>query len=375
MQNFSELFDVEYVKRLRDLSVSATSTDVKRVIASGEAKNFEDFAILLSPIADKFLEEMALISRNITQKFFGKTIRMFAPLYLSNDCVNNCKYCGFARRHNIERKTLSFDEVKLEIDALYNLGFRNVLLVAAENPKLVSSGYIEECIRIGSKKVPSISLEIAPSSVDDYKRFVSATCEGLTVFQETYDKDVYKSMHPSGPKSNFEYRLDTPDRAGLAEIRNIGLGALYGLNDWIFETIALAMHAKHLYKSHWRSRVGISLPRMRPAESNYVSECKYIPSDRAIVKIMCALRMFISRVQIVVSTRESEKFRDNVIGLGVTQMSAESRTKPGGYAKSEDGGEQFCINDARTAKVFSDVVRSKGYDVVWKDFDNSFMVL
>ena len=354
-------------------SLKATEADVVRILRAGKATTLEEFAVLISPSATPYIEQMAQLSSAITRKYFGRTMRLFAPLYVSNECVNNCVYCGFANRHKIERRTLTLDEVRREVDAVYNLGFRNLLIVAAENPKLVSSGYIADVIDIAIKKMPSVSIEIAPSRVEDYKKYVEAGCEGLTVFQETYDEKVYPTLHPSGPKSVFSWRLATPGRGAEAGMRKLGLGPLLGVNEWRFEILATALHAKYLFHKAWRTQVSISLPRMRPAKSGYVPLPQNIPTDRELVQTTCALRIFLSRLAIVVSTRESRKLRDGMMTLGVTQMSAFSSTKPGGYADREESGEQFHIDDGRTPQEFSEALKAKGLDPVWKDFDTSFM--
>jgi len=343
------------------------------VLERGCADTIEEFAALISPAAEPLLERMASLSAQITQRHFGRNMRLFAPLYLSNECVNNCVYCGFAHRHSIERRTLSLGEVSREIDAIHKLGFRNVLLVAAENPKLVSSGYIAEVIEAALKKIPSVSVEIAPSRVEDYKKYVDSGCEGLTVFQETYDEKVYPTLHPSGPKSVFTWRLATPERGAQAGMKKLGLGPLLGVNEWRFEVLAVALHAKFLTHKAWKSQISVSLPRMRPAASGYIPLPQNIPTDRQLVQITCALRIFLNRLAIVVSTRESRKLRDGLMGLGVTQMSAFSSTKPGGYADREESGEQFHIDDGRTPEEFCKAVRARGLDPVWKDYDSSFV--
>lgn len=370
--SFFDEFNPNLARELSEKSKKATRQDVIKSLSKSRL-SLEDFAILISPAADEFLEIMAQRSKQITERNFGKTIRMFVPLYVSNTCVNNCKYCGFAKRNNIERKTLTFDEVRKEVEATHKMGFRSILLVAGESPKLVNLGYIDECIKIAAEKFPSVSVEIAPSPVAIYKNFVKNGCEGLTVFQETYDTEIYKEMHPSGPKSNFKWRLATPERAAQAGMRVVGLGALFGLNDWRFETLACAMHAKYLYKNYYRTRVGISLPRMRPAESHFVAQNEFVPNDRDLVKIICALRMYLEHLTITVSTREPRYLRDGLVGLGVTQMSAASSTKPGGYAEKDSSGEQFNINDDRSVEEFSEMIRSKGYEPVWKDFSQSLL--
>ncbi len=370
---FLEELNSHDLHALADYSYSASENDVRRVIASGGADTLEDFALLLSPMAEKYLENMAQISAFTTRKYFGRTMRLFAPLYVSNQCVNNCVYCGFAIRNKIERRTLSLEEVEREIDAIYNLGFRTVLLVASENPKLVSSGYMEDVIKIATKKMASVSIEIAPSSVEDYKRYVECGCEGLTVFQETYDKSVYPTLHPSGPKANFEWRLATPERGAEGGMRKLGLGPLLGVNKWRFEMLAVALHAKFLMKKAWKTQVSISLPRMRPSAGGFVCNPDNIPTDRQLVLSTCALRMFLSRLAIVVSTRESRVLRDGLMNIGATQMSAFSSTKPGGYADANESGEQFHIDDSRTPQEFAQALKEKGIDPVWKDFDSALM--
>ena len=360
------------IKELSQYSANAPIDDARRILARGFARNVEEFAALISPNARPLLEDMARMSADITKKYFGMNIRMFAPLYVSNQCVNNCVYCGFAIRNSIKRQTLTFEEVEAEIEAIYNLGFRNVLLVASENPKLVSSGYMDECIKIARKKMPSVSIEIAPSSVEDYARYVASGCEGLTVFQETYDEELYPILHPSGPKRNFEWRLATPERGVEAGMRVVGLGAPLGIGNWRNDIIATALHAQYLTKKAWKTKISVSLPRMRPSAGHFKVLPENIPTDRDIVQIMCALRIFLSRLSIVVSTRESRKFRDGIMGLGVTQMSAFSSTRPGGYSHKNEDGEQFHIDDTRTPAQFAEALKAKGICPVWKDFDSAF---
>jgi len=371
MSSFFKEFNSSFAKELSLLSFNASSADVERIIAQGCAKSIEDFAILLSPMALEYLEELAQISHFITTKYFGKTINLFAPLYVSNNCVNNCKYCGFAMRHDFERRTLNDAEILEECLALHDLGFRNCLLVSSEHPKLTGTTYLSKAVAIAHKIFPSVSVEIAPSSVEDYSLYVENGCEGLTVFQETYDKNIYPELHPSGPKSDFEWRLGAAERGAKAGMRKIGLGPLLGLNDWRFEILSCALHAKFLYKHAWKSKIGISLPRMRPYAGSFEIKENALPSDKEITQIICALRMLFNYITITISTRENPKLRAGLIAIGATQMSAESSTKPGGYAHPTKSGEQFEIDDKRSAKEFSLLIKSLGYDTVWKDFDST----
>ncbi|MFI3290356.1 MAG: 2-iminoacetate synthase ThiH [Opitutales bacterium] len=371
MSNFSEKFDAKLAWQLSDISKKASQKDVEAVLSKASNYTLKDFAILLSEAATTHLEYIAQYSHSITKKYFGKTIALFAPLYFSNQCVNNCKYCGFAIRHKIERKTLSMSEIEEECKAIHKLGFRDILLVSSENPKATPREYMNEAIRLCHKYFPSVSIEIAPSPVEDYADYVKNGCAGLTVFQETYDKEIYPDYHPSGPKKDFTWRLDTPDRGAKAGMRKLGLGPLLGLNDWRFELIAMAMHIQHLYKNYWKLKVGVSLPRMRPYVGSMEIKPENVPTDKQVVQIIGALRILFNRLTITVSTRECPKFRDGVIPVGTTQMSAASSTQPGGYAKPDKSGEQFEISDNRSVAEFSKAIKDASYEVVWKDFDNT----
>src|SRR5262245_24912110 len=201
------------------------------------------FQHLITPKSDHQLEAMAQASSSLTLQNFGRTMRLFAPLYLSNECINNCQYCGFSRDNPILRVTLSVEEVRREAGALVEQGFRNVLLVAGEHPKFVSGGYLAECVRVLSEELPGISLEVGPMETSDYRPIVEAGAEGLVVYQETYDREVYQRMHTAGPKRDFDWRLETPERAYAAGFRRLGIGALYGLADWRTEALCVAAHA------------------------------------------------------------------------------------------------------------------------------------
>jgi len=354
----------------------------------------EDFARLISPGASGLLEAMAQKSQVITRRRFGKVMRMFAPLYLSNECVNNCRYCGFSRNNPILRVTLALEDVMREARAIAAEGFRNILLVAGEHPKFVSDSYLEACVKAVASVVPSVSLEIAPLDVPSYERMVRAGAEGLVVYQETYDRAVYNRMHTSGPKRNFDWRLATPERAYQAGFRRLGISPLYGLADWRFEAICTAAHAQHLLKHCWKSCVTISMPRLRPCAGEF-QPLTYM-SDREMVQLVCAFRIMFPDVGLVLSTREPAKLRNGLIPLGVTMISAGSHTEPGGYTgagsdklhHTEKGrivdlsaGErapgganpratvQFNIADDRTPIEVADHIRRLGYEPVWKDWD------
>jgi 2-iminoacetate synthase len=353
-----------------------------------------DFAHLISPAAAESLEMLSQRSRQLTQQRFGKVIRLFAPLYLSNECINNCQYCGFSRDNPILRVTLSLDEVKREAQALREQGFRNVLLVAGEHPKFVSVAYLENCVRALHVEVPSVSLEVGPLETADYRPLVATGADGLVVYQETYDRTVYAQMHTAGPKRNFDWRLETPERAYAAGFRRLGISPLYGLADWRYEAISVTAHADYLLRNCWKAQLTISLPRLRPCAGEFQPLTHM--SDRDLTQLVCAFRLMFPDVGLVLSTRESSKLRDGLIPLGITLMSAGSHTEPGGYtgagreklhqtvrgrivelgasewAAGENGRHatgQFDIADERSPQEVAELIRKLGYEPVWKDWD------
>jgi 2-iminoacetate synthase len=357
--------------------------------------SLRDFAHLISPAAAELLEPLARCSQRMTQQRFGKVIRLFAPLYLSNECINSCQYCGFSRDNPILRVTLTPEEVRREARALLKQGFRNILLVSGEHPKFVSTDYLARCIGLLHEEVPGISLEVGPMETEDYRPMVRAGAEGLVVYQETYDRAVYAGIHTAGPKRDFEWRMETPERAYAAGFRRIGIGALYGLGDWRLEAIALAAHAAYLLRYCWKAQLTISLPRLRPCAGEF--EPLTHLSDRELVQLVCAFRLMFPDVGLVLSTREPPRLRNGLIPLGITLMSAGSHTEPGGYTgagkdklhhtergrvvelgasewaaanrSSVGATSQFQIADERPPHEVADLIRRLGYEPVWKDWD------
>ena len=375
------------------------NTDVAAVRESllKDKLSLADFAALISPAASGVLETLAQRSQALTQQRFGKTIRLFAPLYLSNECINNCKYCGFSRDNAILRVTLSVDEVRREAGALAAEGFRNLLLVAGEHPKFVSNGYMRDCVAALHTDWPSVSLEVGPMETDEYRPLVAAGADGLVVYQETYDRAVYDDLHTAGPKKNFDWRLETPERAYAAGFRRLGIGALFGLADWRYEALCVAAHADFLLRHCWKAQVTISLPRIRPCAGEF-QPLTHI-SDRELAQLICAFRVMFPDVGIVLSTREQPKLRDGLLPLGITMMSAGSHTEPGGYTgagkekihhtergrivelasgasewapqenHATNATGQFNIADERPAHEVAELIRRLGYEPVWKDWD------
>lgn len=383
MSFFSELFSGIPIKALAQKSRDTSESVLSPLLSEGRAKTLEDFAALISPRATEYIETLAVHSQQITQRHFGKVIRLFAPLYLSNECVNICKYCGFSRNNPIPRITLPIDVVVLQTQQLARCGFRSLLLVAGEHPKFIPNGYVEECIRRCLPIMPSITLELGPMEREGYVPLVQAGCEGLIVYQETYHSTTYAEMHTAGPKKNYTWRMDTPERAYAAGFRRLGIGALFGLYDWRYEAIAVAAHACYLTRKCWKAWISISIPRMRPAAGGFQPDPRYSMTDRDLVQLVCALRLFLPHAGIVLSTRESSQLRDGLVPLGVTTMSAGSSTEPGGYAKfdenewapiAEQPGEQFTVADERSPDTVARMICSKGYEPVWKDFDQSLIL-
>jgi 2-iminoacetate synthase len=355
---------------LRALVDGATDADVDRALAGGRC-GLDDLAALLSPAAGLRLEELARLAHAITLRRFGPTVRLYAPLYLSNECVSVCTYCGFSAGNEISRRTLSIAEVAAEAAELHARGFRHLLLVAGEHARIVSKDYLVDCVAALAPTIPSIGLEVQVWDTSTYRRLVDAGCDGLTVFQETYDPSTYRAVHVKGKKRNYAWRLAAPDRGAEAGMRRLGIGTLLGLHaDWREDAIAMAAHARALMRRWWRCEVTIALPRLRPAAGGYQPIDPM--TDREFVQLMCALRIVLPDVGINLSTREAPAFRDALVPLGVTTMSAGSHTEPGGYTEPTTAAEpQFQIADDRRPDEIARVLRAAGYDPVWKDWQRS----
>jgi 2-iminoacetate synthase len=350
--------------------LNATPQDVEWALGTQKLL-FKDLIALLSPAAEPYLESMAQISHRITVQRFGRVIQMYAPLYISSECTNSCLYCGFNRHNAIERDTLTIHEVISEARTLHNKGFRHLLLVSGEAPRHVPLEYLAEISKKLSVMFSSLSIEVYPLDVESYSRLVAAGVDGLTIYQETYHPGRYKEVHPAGRKRDYNWRLDTPDRGGQAGIRRLNIGALLGLSNWRVEAAYMALHADYLARLHWKSHVSVSFPRLRPAAGGY--EPEFPVSDAQMIQLMCALRAWMPEAGLVISTREPAELRDNLVPLGVTQMSAGSKTAPGGYGTKLDGEGQFEVSDHRSPGEVVQMIVSRGYEPVWKDWDQAFL--
>ncbi|MFL0684942.1 MAG: 2-iminoacetate synthase ThiH [Algoriphagus aquaeductus] len=369
MGSFVDVFNRFSWEEVRESIYSKTEKDVLHALSSSKL-TLEDFKALVSPAAEPYLEQMAAKSSALTQKRYGKTIQLYAPMYLSNECNNICTYCGFSLTNKVRRRTLSDDEIVTEIEAIKKDGFNHILLVTGEANYTVNIHYFLNAIKIIKPYFVNISIEFQPLSVEEYLQAHDAGVYSVLVYQETYHKEVYKTYHTKGKKSNFDYRLDTPDRIGEAEIHKIGLGVLLGLEDWRVDSFFCAAHLDYLEKKFWKTKYSISFPRMRPAEG--IIEPNVIVTDKHLVQLLTAYRLFNEDVELSISTRESEHFRNNIIPLGVTSMSAGSKTNPGGYSVEPDSLEQFEISDKRSVQEIAELIKSKGYEAVHKDWDRKF---
>ena len=344
-----------------------TEADVQQALAASK-RTLEDFKALISPAAKPYLEQMAQQSRLLTKKRFGNTMQMYAPMYLSNECQNICTYCGFSMTNKIPRRTLTDNEILKEVAFLKAKGYDHILLVTGEANKTVGVAYIKNAIQLIRTHFSNITIEVQPLDQDEYEYLAAHGLYAVLVYQETYHRDEYKKLHPKGKKSNFNYRLETPDRLGKAGIHKIGLGALFGLEDWRADSFFTALHLKYLQKNYWKTKYSISFPRLRPHSGGL--EPKVEMTDADLVQTICAFRLLDEDVELSMSTRESEVFRNNIVNLGITSISAESKTNPGGYAVAPQSLEQFEISDERSTETIVDMLKGQGLEVVWKDWEH-----
>ncbi len=368
------MFSEELQKYDWDETTSAimakTENDVLRAL-SKERLTVDDFMALISPAAAPYLEQMAVASRRITQKRFGKTISMYIPMYITNSCSNSCVYCGFNRHNKFERIVLTPEQIKEECEAIKRLGpFENLLLVTGENPRVAGVDYLENALGVCRPYFNNLTIEVMPLSAEDYERLTHSGLNGVVCFQETYNRANYNKYHPAGMKSNFEWRLNGYDRMGQAGVHKIGMGVLIGLEDWRTDVTMMARHLLYLRKHYWRTRYSVNFPRMRPSESGF--QPNVVMTDRELAQLTFAFRLFDNDVDISFSTRERPEFRNNIATLGATSMSAGSKTDPGGYAVNPQSLEQFAVSDERSPAEVEAAIKQVGYEVVWKDWDKIF---
>jgi 2-iminoacetate synthase len=370
--SFLEVFESLSWDSAKELIYKSTREDVLRVLAKSK-KTFEDFAVMLSPAAAPFLEQMANQSQVLTRQRFGNSMQLYVPLYLSNECHNVCTYCGFSMDNEIPRKTLNPQEILKEAEIIKDMGFDHVLLVTGEANNTVGVPYLSEAINLLRDDFSQISIEVQPLLADEYAALGDVGMSAVYVYQETYHKAEYKKHHPKGKKSIFNYRVETPDRLGQAKIQKVGLGVLLGLEDWRVDTLFTGLHLDYLEKKYWETKYSIAFPRLRPNAGGL--EPKVVIEDRELAQVITAWRLFKPEVELSMSTRESPEFRNGMARLGVTTMSASSKTEPGGYAhQDQENLEQFEISDDRTVEEVCDSLIKQDLQPVFKDWDYSYDV-
>ncbi len=367
--SFSAQFSEEAVHARLTALAQVTDRDVLDALSRPEPK-IGDFEILLSPTAARHIEAMAQKAHHLTVQRFGRTMQMFIPLYISNVCYNRCTYCGFSMDNKIDRVTLTLDKVRSEAALLHAKGFRHILILTGEAPDHVGAIYIRDAIREMRPYFDSISIEVQPLSEAEYRMLIVEGVDGLTLYQETYHHETYLAHHLSGKKRLYAKRLDALEGGARAGFHRINVGALMGLYDWRFEAIALADHLRYLMRAYWQTQYAVSFPRIQGAEGGYTAQNPV--HDRDLVQLITAFRIAFPDLGITLSTREAAALRDHLVPLGITQMSAESNTAPGGYSGS-DSLEQFEISDERPLVEVQKMLLAKGYEPVMKNWDASLV--
>ncbi|QBF84716.1 2-iminoacetate synthase ThiH [Shewanella maritima] len=364
--NFSDVFRSIEPDKLKLELYSKTERDVRKALVNPQG-NIDALIALLSPAATPFIEQMAQLSASLTRQRFGANLALYLPLYVSNLCANECDYCGFTMSNKIKRKTLNQTELQQEIDIIKAKGFDHVLLVSGEHETKVGIDYFEAIFAQVKSAFSHVAIEVQPLKQDEYARLNDHGLDAVMIYQETYQQRTYARHHTRGKKQDFSYRLDTPDRIARAGVDKIGLGVLLGLDDWRLDALLMGHHLAYLEQKYWRTKYSISLPRLRPCTGGITPKSEI--SDLGLVQLICAFRLFNQQLEISLSTRETPELRDNLLGLGVTNLSAESSTEPGGYANPQSQLDQFEISDDRSTQEIVQVMKAKGFQPVWKDWE------
>ncbi|HAZ09512.1 MAG: thiamine biosynthesis protein ThiH [Omnitrophica bacterium GWA2_41_15] len=356
--------DFDFEKIFHNISPQEVETAIET-----ERQSESQFLALLSPAAENYLEDMAQKAHGLTLRHFGRTIQLYTPMYLSNYCENQCAYCGFNSRNDVARKKLSLEEVEKEAIFISSTGLRHILILTGESLEKSPLEYIKDCVRVLKKYFSSISIEIYALTESEYAQIAAEGVDGLTLYQETYDEVIYDMVHKRGPKKDYLFRLDAPERAAKNSIRNVNIGVLLGLNDWRREIFFMGLHAKYLQDKFYDVEIGASIPRIKPHLGDFKISSDI--SDKNITQIVTALRIFLPRLGITISTRESPELRENLLPLGITRMSAGSSTKVGGHTIEFHEGlnpSQFEISDTRNVEEIKAMLAAKGYQPVLKDW-------
>ncbi|MBW8184833.1 2-iminoacetate synthase ThiH [Shewanella nanhaiensis] len=349
---------------------SCTGRDVEQALQHPEG-SLESLLALLSPAAESYLEQMAQTSARLTRQRFGANIGMYLPLYLSNLCANECDYCGFSMSNRIKRKTLSLDELNAEMRVVKAMDYDSILLVSGEHETKVGIDYFSSVLPSVKSQFSYVAMEVQPLKEAEYSQLARLGLDAVMIYQETYNPQTYAQHHTRGNKQHFEYRLQTPERVARVGIDKIGLGVLLGLDDWRLDALLMGHHLAYLESNFWRSRYSVSLPRLRPCTGGISPKVEL--TDRGLVQLICAFRLFNHQLEISLSTRESAVLRDNLFGLGVTQLSAGSSTQPGGYLAPDTQLDQFEISDERTPTEVCAAMKVRGFNPVWKDWESAWV--
>lgn len=347
--------------------------DDRRVMAAiaAETPDERDLAVLLSSTAGRFLEDMARRARELTQRHFGRTITLYAPLYLSDHCSGGCVYCGFASDRKRERRMMGAEESEREMRALREMGIDEILLLTGDRTLEADFGFLRDNVKTASGLFDSVTVEAFSMTGSEYRALVEAGCVGVTLYQETYDAAAYQNAHRWGTKKDFHVRLEAPEHALSAGVRMMGMGVLLGLSDPVPDAVALFRHVRRLQRRFWMAGFSVSFPRIRPEMGGY--RPAHPVSDRFLAQMIFAFRICLPDAHLALSTRESAAFRDGMAGLGVSKMSVASRTTVGGYsdnAACRNG--QFDVYDTRDAPAFCAALRGKGLDPVFKNWDRVY---
>ncbi len=361
--------ELKYTKaQIADYLNHVTPEMVKATLHKAGGRGFFDLLNLISPVGANFIPEMTEIAQRYRRMYYGKTVRIYAPLYISNICINSCKYCDFNCHNKSDRKELDIGEIIEEAKAIKAQNIDSLLLVAGEDPRRMTADFLAEVAKEMRKIFSYLSIEVAPMSEADYRKLFEAGVEGVTLYQETYDKDLYLELHPAGPKRDYTYRLGTQMRAGQAGMRNLGMGFLLGLYDWRLECASLAAHAVYIMKHCWRSKIQFSFPRITPISEHFVAPAPV--EEHELEQMMLAFRVVFPEEDMTISTRECAEFRDRMVKVCAGNMSAGSKVTPGGYAilADQDIG-QFSLNDNRSVNQVVDAIERNGQQVVRKFWD------
>ena len=361
-------YDVDKFKELVD---SKTDKDIELALAKQGAPTIDDFAALISERArTHYLDVMVQMSMQLTRKRFGRCINMYLPLYLTNLCSNKCAYCGFSVANKFKRVVLTLEEIEEELQAMNKMGYTNILLVSGENSHKAGMPYFEQVLPLAKNYADYLQMEVQPLETDEYARLKELGLDAVSVYQETYHPEYYKKVHLAGKKADMRFRMETPDRLGQAGIDKVGMGALLGLYDWKVDLVATAMHVLYMRDKYWKTNLSISFPRLRPAQGGFEPHSPV--SDAKLLQIICAWRIFDNELDLTISTRESAQFRDLILPVGITALSAGSSTEPGGYAHKGQNLEQWTVNDARPVDEVVKVMEESGFDAVFHNASTTY---